>query len=301
VVNPQENAAFAGFREVVPLSGFSGAFVALLRDDAGRLFVRKAAETADLNAKLRRQAERQAWLSGVLAGAAEAPAVEREGEADGLYWYDMAFAAGRDATSYLSTTSFEAVEEFAACIRAVVERLAASAPEHPVAQTLSEVLAGKLAEIDHRTEGRFAGLLAPLHEGAGILRAELTPTATHGDLTFENIIVDRHRRLWLLDTIDSPLDHYWMDWSKLFQECEGRWHEHRRRSLSLSVSWGLRQRFFEIARGMDPRYPGLHYLLLGLTFARILPYARSEADIAFVSRRVAAFGERAIRDLESCR
>ena len=301
MVDPLQNPAFAGFREVVPLSGFSGAFVALLRDDAGRLFVRKAAETADLSPRLRRQAERQSWLHGVLSGAAEVPAVEREGETDGLYWFDMAFAAGRDATSYLSTTSFEAVEEFAACIRAVVERLAASGPETPSEQTLSEVLVGKLAEIDGRTDGRFTSLLTPLHQGAGILDTDLPATATHGDLTFENIIVDRHRRLWLIDTIDSPLDHYWMDWTKLFQECEGRWHLHRQRSLSLSVSWGLRQRFFEMARAMDPRYPGLHYLLLGLTFARILPYARSEADVAFVSGRVAAFGERAIRDLESCR
>lgn len=301
MVAAASNPAFAGFREVVPLSGFSGAFVALLRDDAGRLFVRKAAETAALSARLRRQAERQTWLRRVVADAAELPEVERDGEIDGLYWFDMSFAAGRDATSYLSATSFEAVEEFANAVRLLLERLAAGAPEHPVRQTPAEVLGAKLAEIDTRTDGRFAGLLAPLRQATGGLPAQLPATAAHGDLTFENIIVDRHRRLWLIDTIDSPLDHYWIDWSKLFQECEGRWHQHRRRHLSLSVSWGLRQRFFEIARGMDPRYPSLHYLLLGLTFARILPYARNEADIAFVSGRVAAFGEQAVRDLESCR
>lgn len=300
-MSPAANPAFEGFREVVPLSGFSGALVALLRDDAGRLFVRKAAETAELSPRLRRQAQRQAWLRGVVGDAGEVPDVERDGEIDGLYWFDMAFAAGRDATSYLSSTSFEAVEEFAAAIRALLERLAAGAPEQAAPQAPAQRLGAKLAEIESRTEGRFAALLAPLSQAVAALSAEMPVTATHGDLTFENIIVDRHRRLWLIDSIDSPLDHYWMDWSKLFQECEGRWHQHRQRHLSLSVSWGLRQRFFAIARGMDPRYPGLHYLLLALTFARILPYARSEADVAFVSGRVAAYGAQAIRDLESCR
>ena len=112
------------------------------------------------------------------------------------------------------------------------------------------------------------------------------PTAVHGDLTFENILVGRGGQLWLIDAIDLPFHHYWLDWAKLFQECEGRWHAHRGRPISTSVTWWLRTRWMDAAARLAPEYPSRHYLLLGLTFARILPYALSDFDskLRFPSR-----------------
>ncbi|KAH2811069.1 hypothetical protein KXV85_005342, partial [Aspergillus fumigatus] len=71
-------------------------------------------------------------------------------------------------------------------------------------------------------------------------------------------------------------------------ECEGRWHSHRGRSISTSVTWYLRERWMQAAKRLSPAYGPRHYILLGLTFARILPYARSDQDLAFVSSRVHA-------------
>lgn len=289
--------AFAGRREMVPLSGFSGALIALLRDDEGRAFVRKAAETPDNSVKLKRQAERQAMLGKLVDGVACMPAVEREGETEGCYWFDMSFAPGRDAVSHLSEASHTEFDAFTRDIGKLVERLAASSTDGP-AFSPGAAMTAKFVEIDGKTDGRHKHLLARLTFASSGMDFDLAPTVAHGDLTLENIIVGKDRKLWLIDTIDSPFDHYWIDLSKLFQDCEGRWFLHRGRTLSLGLSWELRQRLYRIATAMDRRYAAYHYLLLALTFARILPYAKVADDLAFVESRVALFTEACERALE---
>lgn len=289
--------AFAGRRELVPLSGFSGALIALLRDDEGRAFVRKAAETPQHSKRLKRQAERQAMLGALVRGVAHMPEVEREGESEGCYWFDMSFAPGRDAVTYLSEASHDQFDAFTRDICKIVDRLADSTANGPAFMP-GQAIAAKFAEIDRKTDGQHAPLLGRLIAASSAMNFELQPTAAHGDLTLENVIVGKDRKLWLIDTIDSPFDHVWIDLSKLFQDVEGRWFLHRGRTLSLGLSWELRQRLLRHASVMDSRYPAWHHLLLALTFARILPYARDDHDRTFIQGRVALFAEASDRAQE---
>ena len=71
--------AFVGFSEVIPLSGFSGASVAVLRTPQGSRFVRKAARDTATNLALRRQARRQQWLRTAIEGGANVPEVATQG------------------------------------------------------------------------------------------------------------------------------------------------------------------------------------------------------------------------------
>src|SRR4051812_40101961 len=102
-VQLRKHPAFAGFSEVLPLSGWSGARVAVLRTPAGSRFVRKASTDAASSSALRRQAQRQSWLKSVVAGSANVPDLIAEGEAEGFYYFDMPFIPSRDAASLLST------------------------------------------------------------------------------------------------------------------------------------------------------------------------------------------------------
>jgi len=297
-----DHPALSGFSEVIPLSGFSGATVAMVRGPDGVPFVRKAANAPGTNATLRAQAHRQASLAEIVRGCAELPEVLREGETDGLFHFDMRFVPSRDAVNYLSNTSFENVAEFAARVERLMVRLADSPAlsPSPISPEKSVLLA-KLDQIAERTADLHARDLAPLFQAArqiDMVIADANATASHGDLTFENILVDRRGDLWLIDTIESPFDHYWIDWSKLFQECEGRWHAHRGRPIATGVTWWLRNHFLAAATRQNPVYPARHYILLGLTFARILPYAHSEADRAFVASRVVGCGHTALQLLE---
>lgn len=299
-VTPDNHPALQGFKEVIPLSGFSGATVALVRD-GGTPFVRKVSNRAEANAPLREQAYRQRELAALIEGCARMPSVINEGDCAGYYYFDMEFVPSRDAINFLSHSSFDNVAGFAERIERLMGRLAACGPVGNAPLILNRsLIAGKLDQIMSRINKAHESDLAPLVEAVSQLdemNCASLATAVHGDLTFENILVDRHGELWLIDTIPSPADHYWIDWSKLFQECEGLWHAYRGRSLARGVTWWLRQRFFEAATRLDPNYPIHHYVFLGLTFARILPYARTEADRVFVGKRVIECGRAAIETI----
>lgn len=290
--------AFVGHKDIVPLSGFSGAMIGLMRTPSGHNFVRKAASRPEHSVRLRRQAERQSQLVGLLAGVAGVPQVERDGEIDGCYWFDMAFAVGRDAVGFLSEASHNDFDTFTFNIGAVIERLATSEqggqPFSP-----ADAIRTKCGEIDVKTSGAHSALLDRLIVVSRTLDDHLFPTASHGDLTLENIIVDKQDRLWLIDSIDSPFDHYWMDLTKLFQDCEGRWFLRRGKRLSVGLTWELRNRLLSRAVAMNPTYGAFHYLLLSLTFARILPYTHSADDRDFVVNRVTIFANLCSRMLEN--
>jgi len=296
-LNPRTHPAFADFDQVLPLSGFSGAAIALVKRGGSTQTVRKAAGSPDLNQALMKQALRQTWLRDRLDGAALVPEVLCDGEVDGLYFFEMAFVPSRDANAYLTTVPFHELEDFAASIERLMERLSTLAlPDSHRPPDLAP-LRSKLTEISARTSHRVDDLLQPLELTINRLASfadKNSATVTHGDLTFENILISARHDLWLIDPIESPIDHYWFDWAKLFQDCEGRWHLHRGKRLPLNVVRWLRHRWLDAAVRLSPDYASRHYLLLALTFARILPYARSERDLDFVRERVRAFGQAAL-------
>lgn len=282
---------FSSFQQVIPLAGFSGAAIALLRNPGGAQFVRKAAMTSEGNGALHAQASRQRWLRSRLAGAAEVPEIFDEDEVEGLYYFDMEFVPSRDANAFLATASLSDVQNFAASVEHLIRQLSECPSPTESAPTIQPLIL-KIAEIDTRTAGCFAALLEPLRDmivASDFSTGTAHATVCHGDLTFENILVGAKHRLWLIDPIQSPLNHYWFDWSKLFQECEGHWYLHRRKPISTGVVHWLRNRWHRTAVELAPGYASWHYLLLALTFARILPYARTEADIGFVVGRVREF------------
>lgn len=292
--------AFQGFDEVLPLAGFSGASIAVLRRSGSASFVRKVAKTTQANKALRAQADRQIWLRAKLDGAANVPEVFEQGEVEDLYYFDMEFVPSRDANSFLISANFTELREFAERVEEMVTCMSQSSLEGHAEEASLDPFRSKLAEISQRTDGRFDALIAPIGEALERLPRFATnpaPTVCHGDLTFENILVSARRDLWTIDAIPSPIDHYWMDWTKLFQDCEGRWHIHRGKKLSVGVTRWLRNRWFSYAVKLAPDYAARHYILLALTFARILPYAKERADLDFVAERIRLFGHAALENV----
>lgn len=300
----QLHPAMAGFDEIVPLSGFSGAQVALLRPGNGAPFVRKAAWDHKVGQTLRKQALRQHWLSEQLNGEVRMPEVLDQNEIDGLYYFDMAFVPSRDAISFLGSASFERIGGFAERVERLLAAMASLPADPATARPPGrELVLAKLDEIALRTDGRHAAALDPVRRAMlqlGSLTGDESPapTATHGDLTFENILVASSDELWLIDAIESPFDYYWIDWSKLFQECEGGWHQHRGRPIPTGITRWLRTRWLATASAQHPGYAAAHYILLGLTFARILPYAHHERDSLYAAERVRRYGEAALAQLQ---
>ncbi len=189
--------AFAGFSEFLPLSGLSGAEVMLLRTRAGSRIVRKIGRDAATNRVLRRQAERQRWLRTALEGEVDVPEVILEGDADGRYFFDMPFIPSRDAATFLAAADFDDIYDFAERIERLMAKLSRTGPEPETWRPPDKhMVIRKLDEIAARTEGRHATVMQALCAAIAALdsladASDEAPTAVHGDLTFENILVGR--------------------------------------------------------------------------------------------------------------
>ena len=283
-------AVLVGLDRHVPLTGYSGACIAIATH-RGRTFVRKGAADPGLNGPLRAQRDRLVRLAEPLADLVGVPAVLGDGEIDGHYFFDMELVQGRDAATHLGATSFEGVRDFASRIEGLIDRLAESRVASAGGPGPLPLLA-KLEQVDGRTGGRHRAALAAAADVVRGLPASMWPgerSLMHGDLTLENVLVDRSGRLWVIDSIDGPFEHYWQDLAKLCQDLEGHWHRRRGHPISTGVTAWLRDRLLTRAARHDSRYHVVHHLLLAVTFARILPYTTGPDDEAFVAERVAAF------------
>lgn len=108
---------------------------------------------------------------------------------------------------------------------------------------------------------------------------ELLPTPCHGDLAFDNILIDLEGKLWLLDCLDQPFDNYYWDVAKILQSSHVDWPAIRRGEIRRSLMYSRDPWLSTIANSFlaamhiswheDPRVP----LYLGICLARIIPYA----------------------------
>ena len=297
--NLTKHAAFRPFAYVIPLNGFSGAEIALVKDTKGSTFVRKAASTLHGNEALKNQVARQMALREQICEVASVPEVLDDGLIEGLYYFDMQFVPSRDANSFLIGATFDDIRRFADRITGIMRQLSYS--NNKIAQkSVFEALSSKISEIDRRTDSRYESQITLLQRIFKELKKfdELShPTYMHGDLTFENVLIDKRDQCWLIDPISSPVEHFWLDWAKIFQDCEGLWHRHRGKKHSAGVIAWFCDHWMQKAEEISPGYANHHYALLALTFARILPYAKTAEDAQFVVRRVDHFGRIALNIL----
>jgi len=255
--------------------------------------VRKIAAQPSLSAQLREQIERQQTFQSA-QDVLLVPSILDEGASAGRYFADMEAIAGFDAVTYLRSAPLSA-------IRALADRLAhyladaASKPPITPSQSgnLRAGLSKKLNELEARlgsSDSSTALALEGLRAVVSCLPCTKSTTVCHGDLTLENLLIDRDARLWALDLTAPPFEHVWFDVAKLGQDLNGGWYLRSGPPIPASVrDCVLRQ----IDSVVD--LPGTEVLaaLEAISFARILPYA-SAHDRPFVLERVRALATKAL-------
>ena len=239
-----------------------------------------------MSQRLRDQSRRQHELSLNLEGVASVPQIFDDGVADDCYWFDMEFIAGVDAVDYLAFGTRQRLERLAEQIGLILEVEASKAISGQDQLDLHRLVLDKLDEINQVTGNVHYDILLLIRQALGENRIFLEPTIAHGDLTLENILIDKHEKLWLIDAIGSPINHYWTDLAKLFQDLVGRWYKHRGRNLSIGLTRTMTDHIFKHAIKLDLRYSEVHSVLLALTFARILPYCKYTQDVDFVTNKI---------------
>lgn len=275
------------------LTGLSGARVVLMTRDGRRWFVRKAARDPAGSARLARQLAKQrafvASLGGALGDAVRVPEILGEGEHDGRFYFDMEFVRGVDGISYLRRASYPEIVAFADKLCRYLDEVAVRSSVGAGAPTLFDALYGKLCDVHRKTAALPGETLAQLFLALEQLRTQAAATAPslcHGDLTLENLVVDEHGVFWLLDLLDAPYEHWWQDVAKLHQDLDGGWYQLHQPAIGRGVLDYVSRRVLGAAVARDPIYAQIHRVLLACTFVRILPYARTPEERAFVTARV---------------
>jgi len=296
----REDPLLSDAADVRALSGLSGARVVLMTRDGQRWFVRKAAGDAAGSARLRRQLAKQLAFGHALDGAVRVPRVLDQGELDGRFYFDMEFVRGMDGISYLRRASYAEVGQMADRLCGYLDEIATRAPYGAGGPGLFDALYAKLCDVHARTRELGGDTLAQLFLALEQLRttsAALRPTMCHGDLTLENVVIDERGAFWLLDFLDAPFEHWWQDVAKLHQDLDGGWYLMKQPPIARCVLDYLSQRLLTAAARRDPLYPRIHAVLLASTFVRILPYARTPEELAFVKLRVDHYARTSLAEL----
>lgn len=274
------------------LSGLSGARVLLMTKDDRHWFVRKIANEPGANARLKRQIAKQLAFARAMHGVVHTPSILDQGEIEGCAFVDMEFVRGTDGVTYLQRASNDDVAALAATFTSYIDAVAGLPAHDATSGTLFEALFAKLCDVQRRTSLIDNDTLARVFtalERVRVASTTLRSTLCHGDLTLENLIIDDQRRVWMLDLLDAPYEHYWQDVSKLHQDLEGGWYLLTRPAISRYVLEFLSRRIKEAAVRIEPEYAQVHAVMLACTFIRILPYVRSEREQQFVKTRVEHF------------
>ena len=271
------------------LSGLSGAAVYLLTEDGTTWFVRKGATDAGSSARLRRQMAKQIAFGEQMAGIVRTPSVLAEGAVDDRYYFDMEFISGTDGASFLRQGSIPDIQGFAGTIcdyLGAASALRSGAQVDPYA-----VLHQRVSDVQARTQAldadlfdRVLRLLEPMRQ-----LGTIPETVCHGDLTLENMLIDRQGTIWLVDLLDSPIEHHWQDVAKLHQDLSGGWYLRRVAPISRSVLSFVSRAVLDATTARDPAYAEVHWALLASTFVRILPYAQVESDRRMILERIEHF------------
>lgn len=269
---------------VKELKGFSGCKIGLYLKGE-KPFVRKTSSSVEYNERLKKQMEKQKFFFENLKNEEiSTPEIYDSGyEKSGLFFFDMEYIPSITLIEYISKSSTEELNKIAEVLMKIMKIMKEKRLKNKI--DLTSKIRSKIDEIDKKVIGLSEKV--NIFDIKEIIFPELIETLCHGDLTFENILYnEKNKKYYLIDFLDSFIEHYWMDIIKMFQDIEGEWYLIRNPDINkkqMEVKMGFISAY--IKKNFKGEYWKYHYPLLKLTFARILPYAKGE-DFNQVVKRI---------------
>ena len=277
----------------IELKGHSGCKIYLVIPDENKPFVRKISKNIQYNERLRRQCAKQKKYQGKSACV---PEVLNEDFKDGLYFFDMEYIRGISLESLLQSCTIDKIEVIGDFLLNIVK-------EHMDSASSEE---NGRYYIQHKCTA-VCDNLHGLHENTNIKKAfnilcnhkwtQIQKSASHGDLTLENIIYSSEGKFYLIDFLDTFYDTWIGDVSKILQDLLVGWSFRYQFMNTDAVSENtkvrvllLKKKFIEgINRYISSKKVWEDiYLYLLLDLLRIVPYIREKRIFEFVNKSIAA-------------
>ena len=115
---------------------------------------------------------------------------------------------------------------------------------------------------------------------------KIPKTPCHGDLTLENILITKEKKVYLIDFLDSFCNSWMIDIAKLFQDLEYKW-SYRNKTISVNTELRLLVAKEALIEEILKRKNGeeslktIYYILL-LNIIRIIPYTKQIETLNFL-------------------
>ncbi|MCK9568359.1 phosphotransferase [Candidatus Pacearchaeota archaeon] len=259
------------------LSGFSGCKINLYSKE-GKLFVRKISSSLEYNNRLKMQMEKQKFFFDNLKNERiSTPEIYDSGYTNtSLFFFDMEYIPSITLIEHVLNSPPDKLKKISEILLEIINLMKSKRSANKI--DLRSKAKSKIEEINKKIGKVLENLFDNYNLNSNFF-PELFETSCHGDLTFENILYnEKNKKYYLIDFLDSFVEHYWLDIVKMYQDLEGRWYLLRNPEIDQKL---MEVKMYFISEYLKQKlinddYWKFHSFLLKLNFARILPYTNGE-------------------------
>lgn len=257
------------------VSGNSGCKVEVYESDV-RTFVRKTSSNVDYNVRMKAQVEKLIKIRS--NEVVTAPQIYNVAyNKDGLFFYDMEFIRGKSFASFILSAPWNSISNVFDKILGFIDDCMSSRGKPTTLLCVGNKIAS-LAHLGVVSDDLYEYLLK---NNFGYVNE----TFSHGDLSFENIIVDQDENVYLIDALNSYIPNYFCDISKLLTELLGNWsYINSRIDINPTAYASLLHKLK--AHPVYNDFRQYDKLLTIVDLLRTVPYLKDEKKIALVYKKI---------------
>ncbi len=274
----------------IALKGHSGCKIYLNIPSKGKPFVRKISKDIQYNERLRNQCNRQREYK---SNYAYVPQVLEEGKINNLYYFDMEYIRGINMTFLLSSCSINTLDNIAKLLINIVNEN--KNKEQYYNTNVSDIVDKKLRKMSHtlsvfKDNKIIKSVFNMLSDNNW---SKIVCSRSHGDLTLENIIYSNDGKFYLIDFLDTFIETWIGDVSKIYQDLLVGWSFRNEIIKTKPTSENIKVRVLLLGKQFSCMLSDIIddnkiwediFCFLLFDLLRIIPYIQDEAIYSFVMK-----------------
>lgn len=262
------------------LSGLSGCYVELYKDKESYV-VKKTSASVDYNSRLHFQIKKQKEFN---SNSFFKPNIILDGFDElGRYYVIMQYVNGINFYDYVDSNSFTQSKKI---LTSLVNNIVDDFSNLKDSDVL--VIEEKIKSLKSKIHG-FDDIFEYLIDN---IPTKLPINNTHGDLTFENIIIEEDQSIYLIDFLDSFVETPYIDLAKLNQEFDLLWSiRNKEITNNLIIKYNYLKEIYLALIETDKIDKKILDFFSIINLLRILPYV-GESDKQLVTKKLNEWKEK---------
>lgn len=275
----------------IQIEGRSGCRLEIMSTN-NLVLVRKFASNQAYNTRLKKQEQKQAAFNTVNMNnlGFYSPEVVNNGMEQDLYWFDMHYAGGEKYSNHLTRINKDALDQLIEKFIAYLKQRIAESKQTPAPRDIIHQKIADLSVVFNQQKGIPQLLNNQIIEylNSSIPDNHIYVGNCHGDFTLSNMLFTLTGKIITFDLLDSFIESPIIDLVKLRQDTKYHWslfveNTHFFNTVKIKQVLAYMDKHIVQAFENDEHIATWEKYLTVFNFARILPYAKDERDIQYLS------------------